>query len=152
MQLFLNKHRGLLAATALFVSALLLQSLGAAFVHVTLVEHTFCEDHQALEHTEDGERTHEGHGEAGHDEHAADSHAGTTDLGDHLPGEHDDEEESCEWLTWLQGPTVPAPSVHASLIDLPPPADDTVTPLAARADIPDSIGILHLSPGHSPPA
>lgn len=151
MKLLRHRCRGLLAATALIVSALLLQSFGAAFVHVTLVEHTFCEDHQTVEHAEGGEETHEAHDEAGHDEHSGDAHA---DTGDQLPGEHDDsDEESCDWLTWLQGPTVPAPSVHASLIDLPPPADDAAaSPLAARVDIPSQIDLLQLSPGHSPPA
>lgn len=151
MRLLQQKYRGVLAAIALCMSALLLQSLGAAFVHVTLVEHTFCEDHQAVEHADAGdEANHDGdhadHGEASH------NHADEKP-GDQLPGEHDGDDESCDWLTWLQGPSVSVSPIHASLIDLPPPAGETTRiPDEARADIPTQIDLLRLSPGHSPPA
>ena len=134
-------HPVLSRAVALLVCALLVQTLGAAVIHVTLTEHVYCDSHQAFEHADDdGQVVHGAHAEV------SDTH--------HLPSDDsDNSEESCDWFTWLKGPSVPLPQVHAALLNLPPPADAATTGAPTHhALIPSQIDLLRLSPGHSPPA
>ena len=129
-------------AVVIVVSMLLLQVLGAALVHLSLAEHTYCESHQAFEHAAETGGTVE------HGAHAGISDAEHAPSDDSTPGD-----ESCDYLTWLQGPSVPLPELHASLLDLPPPAEPIAArPLTAQAHVPSPIDLLRLSPGHSPPA
>lgn len=137
-----NTYTQLSKAVVLLLSVLLVQALGAALVHVTLTEHTYCESHQAFEHAdEDGSIV----------EHGA--HASVTAPEHHAPNENPDPNgESCDYLTWLQGPSVPLPELHASLLNLPPPAETiAVQSFERRDDVPSPIEILRLSPGLSPP-
>ncbi len=129
-------------AVVVILSVLLVQALGAALVHVTLTEHTYCESHQAFEHADENGETVE------HSERAS-----VTDDAHPMPSDDSDQNgESCDYLTWLQGPTVPLPELHASLLNLPPPAKTVAAqPLVRRVDVPSPIDILRLSPGHSPP-
>jgi hypothetical protein len=123
-----------------FLSMLLVSALGAALVHVSEAGHTYCESHQSFEHADEAGQL------IDHD-----ARAQASDGDADLPT--DDSDESCDVLTWLHGPSVPLPELHASLIDLPPPAHTlAVRPLAQQALIPSQIDLLRLSPGHSPPA
>jgi hypothetical protein len=133
-------------AVVVFLSALLVSALGAALVHVTETEHAYCESHKSFEHADEtGELI-------GHGEHADTTHAQVSDGDAYPPTDDPDSDESCDWLTWLQGPSVPLPELHASLLDLPPPAHTlAVRPLAQQAHVPSQIDLLRLSPGHSPP-
>lgn len=134
----------LVKVVAVCLSVLLVQSLGAAVLHVMLVEHTYCDSHQAFEHGD----------EAGDDEHHHQQHEQHADGGDddHHAPDGEPAEEDCHWLSWLQGPSVPLPPMQASVLDLPPPADTTTDyPVTRRALIPHPIELLRLSPGHSPP-
>ncbi|QDG51412.1 hypothetical protein FIV42_11865 [Persicimonas caeni] len=123
------------------MSVLLVQALGAALVHVSLTEHTYCESHQAFEHADEDGNSVE------HTQNASVTHERPA------PADNPDQNgESCDYLSWLQGPTVPLPELHASLLNLPPPAETiAVHPLVRRTDVPSPIEILRLSPGLSPP-
>lgn len=142
MNVFRHKtYTGLSKAVVVVLSVLLVQALGAALVHVTLTEHTYCESHQAFEHADDDGQTVE--------------HAQNASVAHERPAPSDDSDqdgESCDYLTWLQGPSVPLPELHASLLNLPPPAKTVaVQPLVRQVDILSPIDILRLSPGLSPP-
>jgi hypothetical protein len=137
-------------AVVVFLSVLLVSAVGAALVHVTETEHAYCESHRSFEHADENGQSLE-HQLSGQQALEQDAHAQLTDGDEHLPPD-DSSDESCDWLTWLQGPSVPLPELHASLIDLPPPADTlAAAPLAQQANIPSQIDLLRLSPGHSPP-
>lgn len=142
MDVFRRKtYTRLTKAVVIVLSMLLMQMLGAALVHVSLTEHTYCASHQAFEHADEDGDTLE------HDAHASLSAPA------HAPSDDSDTSgESCDYLTWLQGPTVPLPELHASLLNLPPPAESVAArPLTAQAHVPSPIDLLRLSPGHSPP-
>ncbi len=135
-------HSHLTKAVAVLVSLLLFQALGAAIVHVTLVQHVWCENHHVFEHADTTD--------AGvHD----DGRAHVVDMQKHPPTRKDGSSgKTCHFLTWLHGPTVTMPRVHISLLNLPPPAEpDAARPLSACDDDLSPIAILRLSPGHSPP-
>jgi hypothetical protein len=136
-----KRYTRLYKMLAAVLGLLLFQALGAALLHVSVVEHTYCESHQAVEHLDESGDSPEHSAHARLDDHH--------DLPDDDPGPTD---ESCDWLTWLQGPSVPLPQVQAELLDLPPPAAaDTMRPMAEGALLPPPIDLLRLAPGHSPP-
>lgn len=130
-------------AVAVLLCAVLLQTLGAALVHVALVEHIWCENHQVFEHASTTDA-------AVHD----DGRAHMIDLEKHPPkGDHDPGDKECHALCWLHGPAVPVPDLNPTLINLPPPAElPAARPLSEQAHISSPIDLLRLAPGHSPPA
>lgn len=131
---------------------LLLNGLLGTVAHVILVDHVYCETHQEVEHA--GEHTsaqsaHAAQGDLQDVAQAPISAHADTPLAPQSPAEDD----PCELHLWLNQTAVPLPDLHASLLDLPPPADyaDPTLPLP-RVDILPPIDTLHVSPGHSPPA
>ncbi|MGM0557109.1 MAG: hypothetical protein ACQEVA_12070 [Myxococcota bacterium] len=144
-----SRHiRGMLATrwvrvvVAISLTLLMLNGVIGAVAHVVLVDHVYCETHQEVEHAGD------------HD--VRDS--GSTDVLAHTetPIDHEDptsDDNPCELHMWLNDASVPMPDVHASLLDLPPPAEGLeleATPTEIGTYQP--IDILHVSPGLSPPS
>jgi hypothetical protein len=128
---------------ALVLLGVLIAGFWGSIWHNVATEHVFCDEHAQVEHR---------------DTHVADSpvqHLHTEPQ--HAPGEDNDAPDhhdgSCELHFWLASSSVPMPDVHASLLNLPPPAaglEVAATPLTVGTYTP--IDILHVSPGLSPPS
>ena len=122
------------------MGAVLLCGMLGSGIHTVLVEHVWCQTHAKVEH--------------GDDHTTADvetrSHAEPSE-----PAPADDEptDQNCDLHLWAQATSVPMPPIHASLLNLPPPAAGLERPTAdldGRSYTP--IDILHVSPGLSPPS
>lgn len=147
MKLFHQKnHTWLTRLVALLVFAILAQTLGAALVHVALVEHIWCESHRDFEHRG---------ADADHDTHADLEVTDTPSLPegadhDHFPTDPRTPDALCFYLTSLHGPAIPLPPLLPTLTSLSPPAAPARAP-QPRTLIPRQIHTLHQAPGLSPP-
>lgn len=149
MKFFHQKNQTWLTRlVALLVFAMLAQTLGAALLHVALVEHIWCESHGDFEHRE---------ADADHDTHA-DLDTSTAPAlphdagGDHFPNDPRAPDALCFYLTSLHGPVIPQPPLLPTLTSLPPPAKiATARAPQPRTLIPRQIHTLHQAPGLSPP-
>lgn len=140
-------HSRFTRTVAVLVCLILGQTLAAALLHTVLVDHIWCETHQDFEHLSE-----EAGGETSleHAQRNAEAPSEAPHPQDKTPAP----DNLCFYLTSMHGPAVPLPSIHASLLNLPPPAEvgrDDAHPTDDPATLPRQIDTLHESPGLSPP-
>ena|SRR5690554_2449495 len=142
-----SMHSRFTRTIAVLVCLILGQTLAAALLHTVLVDHIWCETHQDFEHLSDDSDVDDSV------EHAQQNAEVPTDA-QHPEDKKRTPDNLCFYLTSLHGPAVPLPSIHASLLNLPPPAEvgsDDAHPTGDPAILPRQIDMLHESPGLSPP-